>query len=90
MKLLQLRRLIFCFRFDCCNTIKIDKIAAPAIRSYKFNLVGETTDFSKIGLILVRLKLKLQRAGGIRSSIDSIKLAGEQLKRVLLKYFASF
>jgi hypothetical protein len=31
-------------------------------------------------LILVRLKLKLQRAGGIRSSIDSIKLAGEQLK----------
>jgi hypothetical protein len=31
-------------------------------------------------LILVRLKLKLQRDGGIRSSIDSIKLAGEQLK----------
>jgi hypothetical protein len=32
----------------CCNTIKIDKIAAPAIRSYKFNRFVGTTDFSKI------------------------------------------
>jgi hypothetical protein len=47
---------------------------------------------SKIELILVRLKLKLQsESWRNKIIIDSIKLAGEQLKRVLLKLtFVSF
>jgi hypothetical protein len=44
MKLLQLRRLIFALGIDCCNTIKIDKIAVLP-DPISLTAVGGTTDF---------------------------------------------